>query len=268
VTKVHFEHMSDLLKQQWPRLKVQALLKVNGQWKTEEDWSSKHEANYCREKRDARIDELVLVYSNSLAGDEPFLHEGPTVVQLYTQDEVMPKLTISDVSCMPWQGTTSVTQTNALGGFYKVTATVTYKRFNDPDIPDDEEEADPGQAFVVDNGTVSVESNWLDESGCRQIINLKSGPINEIDSRFGVNTLTGFASGVGISTVDGATHILECPGSDPITATGPAPAQWLSMQSGQVGPDGRSIIGSKTETNPVSGVTTVNDWNLSSKPEE
>ena len=72
VARVKLQHHGSALKAQRARFKLQALQKIDGQWRAAEDWSGESEKSYCRDKRAERIEELVLVYSNSDAGTEPF----------------------------------------------------------------------------------------------------------------------------------------------------------------------------------------------------
>ena len=259
------------MKSPWPRFKLQALQKIHGTWRAAEDWPGETvEGATAATRRDERIEELVLVFSHSHAGTEPFLNDGPSVVELLTDSESGPKLTISNASCMPWRGTSSVVQRNPFGGVATYVANVTYKLY----VPDGEDPEDvenqPVRLYVVEQGTVSAERNWPDAIGCVQSVALVSGTIAENDSRIAFDFINGTASGGGISTIPGGTHRLECPGSDPIVASGPVPAQWLNlgMTGAAIGQDGRTLRGGFTETEPMSGVTTENTWNLSALPEE
>jgi hypothetical protein len=270
VSVIRFEHNSAQLRARWPRLKVQALQKIDGAWHAAEDWSGENRVTFCRDRRAERIEELVLVFSNSDAGNEPFLHEGPTVVQLYTQDEVMPTLTISNAPCGPWRGTASVTQTNAFGGRNEYTGNVIYRRFLDPEAdPDDYSEDDPMQVFVPESGQATLRIDWIDAASCRQTAQLSSGSIGELDGILSFNYLSGVASGHGLSVIPNVTLRLQCPDADPIDATGPVPSQWLKLPitGAQIAADGRTLQGTTTETDAMTGVTTTSVWNLSAQPE-
>lgn len=270
VRRIHFEHKAQALRAQSPRLKVQALQKIDGQWNAVEDWSTDTEKDYCRDRRAERIEELVLVYSNSDAGTEPFLHSGPSVVQLYESDSNEPKLEISNASCMPWHGTTRVTNTNALGGFQQYTATVEFKLFVPPGEDPDEVAAQPFQMFVPASGNATAVTDWPDAFGCRQSHPQVQGPIGDTDGRLSIDFNSREVSGFGITTIPGATLRLECQGTPPIVSTGPIPSNWLSMGTTPrpLGQDGRTITGGYTETSPSTGVTTTYEWDLTAEPEE
>ena len=178
VTLVHLEPRGDVLHGKYPRVRLQALQKIDGQWKAVEDWSNKREVKYCRDKKAERIEELVLIYSNSHAGDAAFERDPPMVVGLFDEDAKLPKFDISNASCMPWKGTTSVTVTNTLGGVVRSTANVSFKLLE----PEGEDE-DTGflKFYVVETGTATTEANWIDISGCTQGI----APGRGIDRRAG-----------------------------------------------------------------------------------
>ena len=271
ITSIIFEPRGNVLRSLYPRFRMQAIQKINGQWRQPEDWSTKARVTWCRDKRDERIEELVIIYSNSHAGENFLTDAAPAEISLFDTDAKLAKLSISSASCMPWHGTTRVTQTNDFGGIATYTATVRYKPFDDPAVDDEDEAANPQKFFVVDFGVASVETDWVNApGGCHQRIPLRSGQIAENDSRLIIDTITGIASGGGTTTIDGATHILECPGGDPISVTGPAPSQWLElpMEGATLSPDGRTISGTKTTVNQIAGFTQVSEWTLTAEREE
>jgi hypothetical protein len=250
---------------------MQAIQKINGQWRQPEDWSSKEQVNWCRDKRDERIEELVIIYSNSHAGDNFLTDDEPALIQMFDTDAKLPKLTISNATCMPWHGTTRVTQTNEFGGYVRFTGNVTYKPYDDPAIDDEDEAANPQKWFVVALGNATVEQDWVNgPDGCHQRIPLTSGPISELDSLLMVDTDRRIATAGGVTTIASATHILECPDGDPLSFTGPAPSQWLElpMTGAMLSPDGRSLIGTDTRVNELGGFTQVSEWTLTAEREE
>jgi hypothetical protein len=269
VTLIKFEPRGDVLHGKYPRFKLQAIQKVDGQWKAVEDWSGKHEVRYCRDKRAERIEELVLIYSNSHAGDAPFESDPPASIGLFDEDDKLPKLTISNATCMPWHGTSTVTVTNASGGVVRSTGNVTWKPF-DPE----QEDGDPAlvsKLYVPESGTVTTEVRWVEELGCVQTIDFVQGPVGELDGQLQVNTDRRLVVGFGISTIAGPTmHRYRCPGSDETAVPGPAPSNWMKMPltGAQLGQDGRTIRGSLIESDAMTGTTTTAEWNLSAEREE
>ena len=176
VTLVKLEPRGDVLHGMYPRVRLQALQKIDGQWKAVEDWSNKHEVKYCRDKKAERIQELVLIWSNSHAGDAAFERDPPMVVNLFDEDSKLPRFDISNASCMPWHGTTRVTITGEDGGLTVITANVTFKEFV---VPGEEPPDDTGlfpKTFVPESGTATTVSDWP-VGGCRQKIDFVSGPM-------------------------------------------------------------------------------------------
>ena len=268
VTRIHLEPRGDVLHGMYPRVRLQALQKIDGRWKPVEDWSNKHEVNYCRDKRAERIEELVLIWSNSHAGDAAFERDPPMVVGLFDEDSKLPEFKISNASCMPWHGTTKVTITGEDGGLTVMTANVTYKEFVPPGEEPPEDDNGFLKTFVPESGTATTVSDWP-VGGCRQKIDFVSGPIGELDGYLGISFETRIVSGVGVSTLQGPTnHRMECPGEDPLVVQGPTASSWLVMPAPgfPLGDDGRTIKGSYTRTDQ--GQTTVSEWDLSAEREE
>ena len=81
-------------------IRVQALVKVNGQWqKGAQDWTNKPSATYCRDKQSDRIDEAVVIVSNSEFHDRSSVYQ-PTKLALVQFE--------SNIGCAQWNGTADV----------------------------------------------------------------------------------------------------------------------------------------------------------------
>jgi hypothetical protein len=80
---------------------VQALIKLRGKddWQ-EEDWSGREQVSYCRDVVSQRIDELVLIVSNSDFADSSRKLEPPGLA---------PILETSNIGCHKWTGTVTFT---------------------------------------------------------------------------------------------------------------------------------------------------------------
>jgi hypothetical protein len=269
VALVRLAPKGDVLHSMYPRVKLQAIQKINGEWQSPEDWSGKTEVSWCRDKRDERIEELVLIYSNSHAGDAAFERDPPASVGLFDEDAKLPKFTISNAACMPWHGTTTVTVTNAYGGVIRSTGNVTWKEYQ-PEPEDDDDPAPPMRLFVPESGTVGTETHWIDESGCTQDVGPVQGPVGELEGQLAINFDQRQVIGYGLSTIAGASLRMKCPGADEIVTTGPVPSNWLKLplMGTQLGEDGRTIEGSLTEHDASTGTTTTAEWHLDAKREE
>jgi hypothetical protein len=276
ISRVHFEPRGDFLHGSYSRFRLQAIQKINGEWKPAEDWSTKHEINYCRDKKAERIEELVIVYSNSHAGDVPFDTNPPAKIAVIessaANDPKMPKLTASNVSCMPWTGTSSVHVDVQYGGFIDMSATSEWEPYVSPVNPGDPPLVDsdsPYHTFVPKSGTARYEQDSYDIATCRYQTPPVTGPITIPGNSLLVNSDTRTVTGVGISTVEGAMFILDCPGGVHIEVPGPAGVTWLAIPVGvPLSEDGRSFKGSTSETNAATGTVTTRSWDFSSAREE
>ncbi|HVN77268.1 MAG TPA: hypothetical protein VMT19_13200 [Thermoanaerobaculaceae bacterium] len=92
-------------------IKVQALMKINGAW-TQDDWTNKPYVAFCRDLKAERLEELVIIVSNSRVDDSGGSFKPPGMA---------PVLWLSGFGCYQWQGTATYTFT---GGDYTQTDTV------------------------------------------------------------------------------------------------------------------------------------------------
>lgn len=76
------------------RAKVQALVKVGGQWRVE-DWTQRALVTYCRDLPLERVEEIVVIYSNSQFGDR---------TRRLTERMGPPQLIASNLGCTSWNG--------------------------------------------------------------------------------------------------------------------------------------------------------------------
>ena len=118
---------------------------------------------------------------------------------------------------------------------------------------------------------MTIEGRWVDEMGCVQTTDPVQGPVGELDGQLHVNFDQRLVIGYGLSTIAGPTmHRFQCPGADETAVPGPAPSNWMKMPltGAELGQDGRTIRGSYTESQPMTGTTTTTEWNLSAEREE
>ncbi|HEY7642596.1 MAG TPA: PKD domain-containing protein [Steroidobacteraceae bacterium] len=245
------------------QLKIQALLKMNGQW-SEEDWTvnSAEDAfkKWCRDEHDEHIEELVLVYSN---GDPQRPSEPITLAE-------KPKLSFSNVGCHKWTGTSKLTVTDSFGGVIRYSAQVTFE--NDKDLSDLTTE---NRFYKVQSGTASIQGDSGPQQ-CRTTYSQNSTSIAPQDGRLALRLVPSPAGdpkaieGFGITTIPGTTITLVC-NDQTIVDVGPAPSQWLSFDvqppavGAEISADGQSIKGTKTYNS--FGITTVTEWDLHSQAE-
>ena len=231
-------------------LKIQALIKKDGSWGAPEDWTKVQMKAFCRDVTDERIEELVLIYSNS----NPMRPADPIVV------DPPPQLSVSNVGCWRWQGTTSVEEQASGGGASSmITASglnVIFERWRPPGLP---EGATGTELFQLLSGTVYANSTTF--QGCTTTA-MGSGPIPMGVGSGSLNVSLGVDLGLGEPpdrTVAGSgassamTHSeIACPGGDPIPIDGDMAWSWMELpqlgeQVVEVLPDG-TIQGSYTRT--------------------
>lgn len=81
-------------------LKLIAVKKIGGQWRAPEDWTAEPTKYFCRDKVAERVEELLLIVSNS----DPDRDAAPAVVPSRTPFE----LSASNVGCWKWTGQATV----------------------------------------------------------------------------------------------------------------------------------------------------------------
>lgn len=99
---------------------VQALLKIGGAW-TQEDWSGERQRSFCRDALAERLEELVIIISNSN------WKEGETNYTYQPVDET-PMLYYSDMGCWRWKGQYSMVDTTTPGVQHSAYGEVTFER--------------------------------------------------------------------------------------------------------------------------------------------
>ncbi len=87
-------------------MKLQVKKKIGGQWQAVEDWTAEPYKQFCRDKTDERLEEVLLIVSNSEADrgqEQPFR----------IPKNVPMSVSTSNVGCWMWQGSA---QTTVIGG--------------------------------------------------------------------------------------------------------------------------------------------------------
>ena len=90
-------------------MKVQVVLKIGGTWKAPEDWTQEPYKQFCRDKKSERIEEMLIVVSNS---EVDRLNEKPFAIpKLFPM-----RVSTSNVGCWKWQGAASHAVTGTIPG--------------------------------------------------------------------------------------------------------------------------------------------------------
>jgi len=85
-------------------MKVQAVKKIAGTWKPVEDWTQESTKSLCRDKADERVEELLIIVSNSEVNrgtERPF-----SIPKGFSM-----RVSTSNVGCWKWKGTASTEKT-------------------------------------------------------------------------------------------------------------------------------------------------------------
>jgi len=124
--------MDQLPPDQVKGAKVQALFKIAGEtdWRLE-DWTNKDHVSFCRDASTERLEELVIIFSNS--------EYKPRTYQVEPQD-LGPTLVVSDIGCWRFKGSVTATMSGTgSGSSFVDTQTVPDAVFQrsdaHPDIP-------------------------------------------------------------------------------------------------------------------------------------
>lgn len=126
---------------------VRALIKVENTVWQETDLTEKPYITFCRDKRAERIEELVLIISNS---DKDRQHK-------LKAPDLEPRLSVSNMGCWQWKGTGNFT-TSTLDGSLSMSISTTNATWKRPDG----EEQSPPFVFYKAQGTL----NWTVSGKC------------------------------------------------------------------------------------------------------
>ena len=246
-------------------IKLQALRKVGGKWQAPEDWTNDAFKTMCLDKKDERVDELLLIVSNSQADravETPFR---------FTKDDPMQLIT-SNVGCWQWKGTASLT-TQTVFGYTTVESfdgAFDRQRVLSPDPADMLVGLD---VFVANmQGTVSYSISGpiigtnctLTGSGSGKVRDLSDG--NMIVSYVGLGAmplpLDRMTIGSGVTNVPAVSITTRCATGAPSTSAFDKDVHWLSLPTDGVAisADGLTISGTWTRTDGEGTKTSV--WNF------
>ncbi len=244
-----------------PHLHIRALMKIDGQWKEEKDWTKSPFNTFCRDARAERLEELVVIYSNSDPNRPGFDSDGNDASRISlesadrTSNAFVPTVEISNVGCWQWTGNASVTTDNVAGFTTVESARATFNRFRFPEtVPEDYVGFD---AFKSDNtGTATFSADGpligtsctLSESG--------TGPLQGdgallADAGFIVSfyfpgqVTNRTAIGSGTTNIPDVRSTITCPPNPPERSIVSKDVRWLKFPDpgASVSPDGLLISG-------------------------
>ena len=232
-------------------MKLQAVKKIAGKWQAPEDWTADSTKSLCLDKKDERVEELILIVSNSE------VNRGAEVPFRIPKDFPM-RLSTSNVGCWKWKGTASTTKTYDDGNLSGTTTGSGVVRWEVTAVLPGSLHFEPREGFVDGSGNGRLGQCSFTEAGERKIVSaigLPDGRLHmnlDLDFGFGEapdRKLTAFD---GLATMS-TTSTMACPTST-ITKTGPASFTWLQVDSEKtytVSADGQTIEGQYIETFPL-----------------
>ena len=246
-------------------IKLQAVRKVGGQWQAPEDWTTDAFKTMCLDKKDERVEELLLIVSNSQADratETPFR---------FTMEEPM-RLSTSNVGCWQWKGTASLT-TQTVFGYTTVESfdgAFDRQRILSPDPADMLVGLDvfvanmQGTVSYSISGPVTGTNCTISGTGSGKVRALSDG--NMIVSYLGLGAvplpLDRMTIGSGVTTVPAIGITSRCGGGAPSTSVLDKDTHWLPLPTDGVAisADGLTISGTWTRTDSEGIKTSV--WNF------
>ena len=249
-------------------MKLQALKKVGGQWQAPEDWTDQAFKTHCLDNRDERLEELLLIVSNSeanRASEVPFTIPSMSPMKQAT----------SNVGCWQWFGSASLT-TETAAGYTTVESMVglfiRYRALS----PDPDDVLVGLDLFVADapsSVTYSV-SGPITGTNCtisgmgtasQQRIGEGSMYINYLTLDGPPTPLERMAVGSGHTVVPGVRTTTSCPGRAPEVNVLDQTAHWLAWPSDgvPVSADGQTISGTWVQVDP-DGTKKTSVWSFTS----
>jgi hypothetical protein len=236
-----------------------ALLKIGGEW-TVEDWTDKRNPQFCRQVPSQRLEELVIITTNSVFDDRQY-ELVPTTPDTY------PKLDFTNVACGEWQGTITTMRRTANEAFEHWEASATDVTF--VPAPERANPAQPGtMTWKVKDGSSTHWSGYESYNGCqtaKQVdipIPVDLGGLSVVVATSELDLLGRY---IGMGMVQHEQQMdFVCPWGGGATETWFLTTAWWpypqSNEFGVVSPDGRVIQGGLEQMDGDYAVTAT--WRL------
>ena len=240
-------------------MKLQAVKKVGGVWQSVEDWTAEPAKNFCRDKRDERLEELILIVTNSevnRGAEQPF--RIPNILPL--------RVSTSNVGCWRYGGMASTTTTyddgNGTSGQINGSAVVRWEVSAQLPLAT---QFEPRAGFADGGASGRLSGCTFTDVANRKVVEGKGIP----DGRMHINLDLEFGIGEPpnrqVTTLDGAstlqsTRTLVCPGTT-VNSSGPSSFTWLQVDSEAtytISADGQTVEGQYIASFPAtrSSITT------------
>ncbi len=225
-------------------MKVQAVKKIGGVWQPVEDWTAESTKNFCRDKRDERLEELILIVSNSevnRGAEQPF-----RIPELFPM-----RVSTSNVGCWRWSGTASTTTTyddgagisGEINGSGVVRWEVSAQLAGSVQF-------EPRTGFIDGGASGRLGSCSFTEVADRKVLDGSGLPSGRLHINLDLDLGIGGPPNRELTAFDGAatlqaTRTLVCP-TVTVTSAGPSSFTWLQVDSEAVyavSADGQTLEG-------------------------
>ena len=229
-------------------MKVQAVKKIGGVWQPVEDWTAEPTRNFCRDKRDERLEELILIVSNSelnLGTEQPF-----HIPELFPM-----RISTSNVGCWRWVGSASTTKTydDGAGLSGEITGNAVV-RWDVSALLAGSLHFEPRAGLIDGSGSGRLGACTFTEVAERAVLDANAPPTGQPYGRLHMNLDLDLGFGDppnrALTAFDGratmqATRTMVCP-SGTVASAGPSNFTWLQVDSDivyTVSADGQTLEG-------------------------
>jgi len=249
-------------------MKLQVLKKIGGAWSAAEDWTMEPYKSFCLDKKDERLEELLIIVSNSevnRAADEPVRIPKQFPMQLST----------SNVGCWRWQGTAStrITIADPVNNTVATASAIVQFEAVPTQIPGRITfETSAGVVNGVQTGTIGTPMGTctIDLFAADTPIVKKTPPDGTIDINLDLDIGFGLPPDRNLITLAGNSILstrqrLICP-SGTETTTVDMSWNWFQvddLNSREVSADGQKIEGEFNQSNPAINTTIRTLFNFS-----
>ena len=256
-------------------IKVQVVQKIGGVWQAPEDWTNDAFKSFCLDKKDERIQELILIVSN---GEAARATEHPFVIS-----HLAPmKVTTSNAGCWQWTGATRLTTQTPNGPVVVEEGKLRFDSIQSAIASEIGISAGyvtfgvylNSQAAYTIDGRDLQGCNWHGSGAAAIVARVGSGALPTLDGAmivtFAVNPilpdLDRTAIGSGKTVVPGVIITLTCSGSTQ-TLTLDRRVDWLAWptEGVKLSADGQTLFGRREWTDGEG--SHVLEWGLASQRE-
>lgn len=233
-------------------MKLQAVKKIGGVWRPVEDWTADSSKSFCLDKVDERLEELILIVSNSevsRGAEQPF-----RIPKIFPM-----RLSTSNVGCWKWKGAASTEKTYDDGIISGVATGSGVVEFEVLNTLAGRLQFEPRSGFIDGIAEERIGLCQSRQVGARRNVSTGVPPDGTLDLNLDLDlgfgetpnreliTLTGFGSLLTTATA-------SCPRVPDITTVGDQSWTWLQLDSEAtytVSADGQTIEGSYIASFPL-----------------